>query len=150
MTANGGYMSREKFASLQDLRTEDVPVPGGMLRVREMTAAERAWWEAESIEAAVKAGEGDNAMALVLAARTRMRTKVVRMCTVDEAGGPYFHEDDEEMLGGKSDRIVGPLFEAIATLSALGAKAQAEAVEKAEGFSEGTASTVPSSESPSI
>jgi hypothetical protein len=145
---NGTYLSRDEILKIQDVRAEDVKVEAWgnrVVRVRALTASEASWYRAEQIRAiADELREGKQGPANVLAlvgqaARAgELRVRLVRMCCIDTVNQPLFEESDEPALGAMSDEAIDRIAATVLRLSKITPEAEAEAVESAKDFSEGT------------
>lgn len=145
---NGSYLSRLDILAMSDVVAEDVNVDawgGRPVRVRALTAAEAGWYKSQelrAIAAELRDSAKGSAQILALAgqqvARYELRVKLVRMCAIDDGGLPLFEEGDEVRLGAMSDDAIGQLSAAILRLSKITPAEEAEAVEAAQDFSEGT------------
>ncbi len=108
-----GLLSKDAILAANDLVTEDVAVPewGGEVRVRVMTGAERAEFEAGSIT--VKGGKRE-------ANLQNYQARLVALCAIDEHGHRLFSEAEVEVLGGKSSQALGRVFMVAQRINGLG------------------------------
>ena len=120
---NGGYLSKEQILAADDLQYRDVHVPewGGIVRLREMTGAEREDFENAVVAAQKADGRVEN-----------LRATMLSMCIVDAAGNRLFTADDVAALGRKSGVALIRVFTEAQKLSALTAE-EAGALEKNSG-----------------
>lgn len=122
-------LSRDAIFAVDDVEYRDVPTPewGGSVRVRSLSGADRDAFEASmtmtrpSLDPAKK-GELEN-----VPDTANGRAKLVARGCVDDDGNRLFTDADIVALGAKSAKVLDRLFDAIAELSGLGEKAEAEA-----------------------
>jgi hypothetical protein len=110
---NGTYLTKEAILAADDLGFEDVSVPewGGVVRVREMTAADRESLNRayQNRDKAMEAGDVPESIQALL----------VGMCIVDGAGNRLFSDDEIAALGRKSSNALQRVWKVAAELSAL-------------------------------
>lgn len=99
-------------AGAQDAQTEDVECPewGGWIRLRGLTGRER-----DAFEAGIMRGRGRNRQPDL----RNLRARLIVACAIDEEGNRLFSDADATMLGNKSARVIGRLFDAAQRLSGL-------------------------------
>lgn len=85
-------LNRDAILSKNSLRHEDVEVPewGGVVRVREMTGAERDAWEQSLVGARGRVNIEN------------VRARLVARTVVNDAGGRLFSDADADALGALS------------------------------------------------
>lgn len=131
---NGGYLGKDAILAAPDLEYRDVEVPewGGVVRVREMTAADRESLgrAAEDRDKQIAAGETPIAYEALL----------VGKAIVDSAGNRIFTDAEIVELGKKSSRALQRIYEVAMEISAI----KREHVEELKKNSE----TSPSADSP--
>ncbi len=113
-------LSKEQILKADDLPYTDVPVWGGIVRVRTMTARERDEYEGSIYETSGTEIKFN---------RTDFRAKLVAKCAVDESGKRLFTDADVAALSAKSAKEVSILFDKAQELNGL-SKAAQEAIEK--------------------
>jgi hypothetical protein len=107
------FLTREDILRAEDIPQEVVEVPewGGCVRLRGLTGDER-----DSFEASIIVGRGANRQVNW----RNLRSKLVALSIVDEAGQRMFTDADVDVLGRKSAVALERLFEVAARLSGLG------------------------------
>lgn len=123
---NGSVLSREKILGAQDLKYDEVDVPewGGKVRIRSLTATERAKFEEHTYRVTQRVGaEGVNVEFFAHLVRLRLCVLTI----VDENGNRMFADDEEDVLGQKSATGADRVFQASSKLSGLSAQAGIEA-----------------------
>lgn len=108
-----GLLSKDAILAAPDLTHEDVPVPewGGEVRVRVMTGAERAEFEAGTMVVRNGRREAD---------LRNYQARLVALCAIDEHGHRLFSEAEVESLGGKSSQALGRVFLVAQRINGLG------------------------------
>ncbi len=106
-------LTKDAILSASDLQHEDVAVPewGGTVRVRVMTGAERAQFEASAVTTANGRREPD---------LSNYQAKLLALCLIDEHGHRMFSEADVEALGGKSSQALLRVFLVAQRINGLG------------------------------
>jgi hypothetical protein len=117
-------LNREQILAVQDIKTEEVPVPewGGEVLVRGLTGLER-----DAYEESMWVGSGKDRKENY----ANLRARFVALSIVDKAGKLLFSPKDVEDLGNKSSIALDRVFDVGQRLSATGSKA----VEKLAGNS---------------
>lgn len=120
-------LNADAIRAVDDLVYETVEVPewGGPVIIRGLTAKERDQYDREIVsvdnQGRTKLGRLDNLRALLL----------VR-CIVDDNHERLFRDADAKMLGEKSSKVVGELYEIASRLSGMRAEEVEEAAENLE------------------
>jgi hypothetical protein len=137
-------LGREQILAADDIRRELVEVPewGGSVWVRGMTGRERDDYEAGAftIKPDPQGGRPE-----VVPSEDGVRARLVAFCCVDEAGQRIFSEEDAKVLGQKSAAALERVFDVGRRLSGVGA----DALQDAEGNSDGGPSASSATDSPS-
>lgn len=107
------YLSIEQILAASDIQTEDVYVPewGGTVRVRGLTAKQRADWQRASL---VQRGR----MSEVNFQATTI--KLVALSVVDADGKPMFSEEHTKLLANKSSAALERIADVAMRLSGIG------------------------------
>jgi len=123
---NGTYLSKDAILGAVDLEFRDISVNewGGVVRVREMTAADRERFMDAYEKRQHARAEGEQPMSI--------QALIVAMCAVDGAGVRLFTDDEAAMLERKSSRALLRVYEAAMELSALKRDVQASLVKNSE------------------
>lgn len=116
-------LTKDQILEANDLKNESVDVPewGGSVLVRTMTGADRDSFEASMVSIGsdgVRKPEMSN-----------MRSKLVALTVVDDAGNRIFDAIDVPMLARKSAAAIERVFDVAQRLNGLGAKVE-DAAEK--------------------
>lgn len=116
-------LTKDQILEANDLKNESVDVPewGGSVLVRTMTGADRDSFEASMVSIGsdgIRKPEMSN-----------MRSKLVALTVVDDAGNRIFDAIDVPMLARKSAAAIERVFDVAQRLNGLGAKAE-DAAEK--------------------
>lgn len=111
-------LNKANILGAGDLAHQDVDVPewGGSVRIRVMTGAERAQFEAMNVKRTASGGaefDGTNYLA-----------KLIAMCAVDADGNKLFTVDDIEALGSKNGSVLTRVFRVAQELNGLGVEAR--------------------------
>ena len=108
------FLSRDAILGADDFEYESVNLPewGGEVRVRAMTAQQRARWEGQmaEIHQSNKGFEKFGQAAI----------QIVVWCVVDEDGKPVFTDKDVAALGRKSSAPISRIREVVMRLSKMG------------------------------
>lgn len=109
------FLSKQDILALRDIKTEDVFVPewDAWVRVRTLTAAERDYFEAATVQ---RSGR-DVQMNL-----QNIRARLCALCIVDEDGKRIFADEDEFALGTKSAAALDRIFTVAQRLNGLRAE----------------------------
>lgn len=125
-------LSRDAILSAQDLATKDVEVKawGGTIRLRMLTAAERAVLESQQMDSAAKWSD--------------FKVRVISMAAIDEEGNNLFTEDDLNAIKAKSGSVIDLLFLEANNLNKLSTLDTDEAEkESADAQADGSTSNSP-------
>jgi hypothetical protein len=128
-------LSRDQILEASDLKTEEVQVPewGGSVRVRNLTGADRDAFE-DSLVTTLPDGTRKPNLA-------NMRTKLVVLTVVDDAGNRIFETSDVERLAAKSAAAIKRVYEAAERINGIGAQQEAEAVKNSEAAPSGASTS---------
>lgn len=151
MSNNRTRVSAAMLAIAQDWPTEDVVVPewGGVVRLRGMTAGERAEFLRETRPKS-ESGESETDIGVIFAVRGHQQRLLARTL-IDEHGVRLFPPGDTEaegvrILGDRSAQVIDRLFQIAARLSGMLPGQAEEARKELERTSGGdTVSTSPPS-----
>ena len=115
-------LTKDQILECNDLKSEAVDVPewGGQVLVRTMTGADRDQFEASMMEALP---DGTRRPDL-----TNLRTKLVALTLVDEAGNRLFEPQDVVRLAMKSAAALERVFTVAQRINGMGAQAEDDAV----------------------
>ena len=105
-------LNREALLAALAIRTKDVAIPGGTVRVRTMTAGERISLGATAVDANGKIDA------------KAYSAQIVASSVIGEDGFPVFSTDDAELLLAGAADVFETLFDACQELSGLGNKAK--------------------------
>jgi hypothetical protein len=125
-------LSRDAILNAQDLATKDVEVKawGGTIRLRMLTAAERAVLESQQMDSAAKWSD--------------FKVRVISMAAIDEEGNNLFTEDDLNAIKAKSGSVIDLLFLEANNLNKLSTLDTDEAEkESADAQADGSTSNSP-------
>lgn len=113
-------LSRDQILSSSDLSHEMVSVPewGGSVAVWTVTGDEISEWE-NSVSRRV--GSGDK-----IRDSRGIKSALLVLCLKDESGKRIFSDDDIEMLGGKSAKVINRLWDAATRMNGIGKETQEE------------------------
>lgn len=115
-------LTKDQILEANDLKNEAVDVPewGGSVLVRTMTGADRDTFEASLI---TRLDDGTRKPNM-----TNMRSKLVALTVVDEAGNRVFDVSDVDRLALKAAAALERVFTAAQRINGMGAKAEADAL----------------------
>lgn len=115
-------LTKDQILEANDLQNQPVQVPewGGTVFVRSMTGADRDAFEASMVTI--------NPDGSRVPDMRNLRSKLVALTLVDEAGNRLFDVADIPRLALKSAAALERVFEAAQRLNGLGAKAEEDAV----------------------
>lgn len=122
------FLTREEINAAQDIESEDIEVPewGGTVRIRGLSAKERAL-----VEATMVAVQGEKLSIKVEALQT-IRQRLVGAALVDEKGQRVFAESEIRDLSKKSGDVIQRLFEKAKELSGMSEEAAVSAEKNSE------------------
>lgn len=128
-------LTRDQILEASDLKTEEVEVPewGGTVRVRTLTGADRDAFEASLVTTSPDGTRKPNL--------SNMRTKLVALTVVDDAGSRIFDVSDVDRLASKSAAAINRVYEAAERINGIGAKQEAEAVKNSEAAPSGASTS---------
>lgn len=108
------FLGREQILSKTALKSEAVSVPewGGNVRVRELTGAERDYYEGKIVTVKSDGSDPDVSM-------ENARAILVALAVVDDAGRRVFSEEDAIEIGKLGAVAIGRVFDVAAKLSRL-------------------------------
>src|SRR5574337_1084901 len=118
---NDMTLSKDQILEANDLRTEEVAVPewGGSVRVRTMTGADRDAFEVSMMTILPDGSRRPNI--------SDMRSKLVALTVVDDAGALLFGLDDVPVLARKSAAALDRVYQAAQRINGLGDQAEGAA-----------------------
>lgn len=115
-------LTKDQILEADDLHSVQVEVPewGGTVFVRSMTGADRDAFETSMVSVNPDGSRSPD--------MRNLRSKLVALTLVDEAGNRLFDVADIPRLALKSSAALERVFEAAQRLNGLGAKAEEDAV----------------------
>ncbi len=113
------FLSKDEILKVDDLVTDIVEVPewgdGAAVKVRGLTGVERDEWENSRIDRKAKRKKGE-AESLNL---TNFRASLVVRTVVNDAGERLFTDKDAVLIGRKSAKATGRIFDKAMSLSGI-------------------------------
>ena len=110
------YLTKEQIIGFQDIKTTDVNVWGGIVKVKTLSALERGQFLRDARDKKLD--------------ETRTELAWVAKCLVDDTGKPLFNENEIEQLGAKSASEYSKLTDVIFKVNALSTDAIEEIKKK--------------------
>jgi len=107
-----GFLTRDQILQVQDIVTEDVPVPewGGTVRVRGLSGHERDAFEAGIVQPSGRT---------IRYTLENLRARLVALSVVDESGARLFSAADVVALGRKSAAALERVYNVAQRLAGL-------------------------------
>lgn len=104
------FLTKQQILAANDKKYAEVSVPewGGTVRIASMSAAQRDKYEMLYLKARSGGSDGSS-----------LRSFLVAMCIVDEAGVPVFSAADVSALGDKSGNALDRVFAACTRLNVM-------------------------------
>ena len=133
---NGGYLTLDQIKGSKDINFADVPIPewDGTVRIKSLTAAERAQFEAKlmTIQQRMRIGgakkSDEEQYATVNFHAHEARVLLVTLSIVDEHGNRMFDADEAglKLVGSKGDGPIRRIYDAATKLNGMDSEAQKE------------------------
>jgi hypothetical protein len=142
-------LDKTAILAAPDRRRETVDVPewgeGAQVILQEMSALDRDRFNTERQIEFVdgppgKDGKPTQVPKMGTDAMVNYAARVLVRCIVDEEGKRIFTDDDAEMLGGKSTKVLQRLFKVVAELNKLDGPTQGDVKNSEPGLSESSLS----------
>ncbi|MGH0031740.1 MAG: phage tail assembly chaperone [Myxococcota bacterium] len=135
---NGGYLSLDAIKRAPDINFRDVPVPewGGTVRIRSLTASDRAKFDAKllTVRQQMRIGQSVDDQELSIEHHAHQaRVLLVTLSLCDENGSRIFTDEQTEIVGAKGSAAIARIYEAASELNGMSAKAKAALQGESEG-----------------
>lgn len=108
-------LGRDQILNVKDIKTETIHVPewDGDVKVKMLSGTEREEFESSLFDE--KTGSVKTNM-------RNLRSRLISLCVVDDAGTRIFSDKDIEILSQKSARALDRVFKIAQSLNAIGQK----------------------------